>query len=61
MLSGEGGGEVQKKVTISDSSPDYLTLSNLNLSLSSSSTTRRELLSQFPTCSVEDELKWVKN
>ena len=29
----------------------YLTLSGLNLPLSSSSTTSRELLSQFPTCS----------
>ena len=30
---------------------NYLTLSGLNLSLSSSSTTSRELLLQFPTCS----------
>ena len=35
----------------------YLTLSSLNLPLSSSSTTSRELLSQFSTCS---EWRWLK-
>ena len=35
----------------------HLTLSSLNLPLSSSSTTSRELLSQFSTCS---EWKWVE-
>ena len=40
----------------------YLTLLSLNLPSSSSSTTSRELLSQFPTCVVcEDDLKWVQN
>ena len=39
------GSETQLQVD------DYLTLSSLNLPLSSSSTTSRELLSQFSTCS----------
>ena len=41
-----------------------LTLSCLNLPLSSSFTTSRELLSQFSTCAVvvdENNLMWVKN
>ena len=40
---------------------DSLTLSGLNLSLSSSSTTSRELLSQFATLVDEDDLKWMAN
>ena len=36
---------------------EILTLSSLNLSLSSSSTTSRELLSQFSTCS---EWRWLE-
>ena len=37
-----------------------LTLSSLNLPMSPSSTTRRELLSQFLTCSSKDDLQWVE-
>ena len=39
----------------------FLTLSSLNLPLSSSSTASRELLSQFWLVVDEDDLMWVKN
>ena len=53
-------------IRLSDS--DVLTLSNLDLRLSSASTTNHELLSQFSTCchnsrlvADEDALMWFKN
>ena len=49
---------LQRCPSINPLSPhDALTLSSLSLPLSSSSTTSRELLSQFPTCSG---WKWLK-
>ena len=50
--------KVRKRLFLSTLVINTLTLSGLNLPLSSSSTTSRELLSQFSTCSV---WRWFEN